>query len=229
MSDKSIEKYILEYKDKYSKDSIVKQLVNSGFDKEDIERVYGKIKWTPSLEVENGMPFSAKLVIFIIGFLTISILIAGIFFISMIDFDSLEPNKVDLSNNLQGFATESFAFTQSNIGNKTYYNGVALVFVYKGAKRVDIDIVNSLIETFDGNGCNSILLRNIDTQNIVENSEDEKTSTTFINGQTGYMLFECENKLITDELFEGKIKIDVINPKTMLSTPSTGILKLRVN
>lgn len=163
------------------------------------------------------------------GWMLLVVLIVGALIFSFVDFGSLLPNKVELSNNLRASATESFA-SGGNI------NTVTIVFTYTGSKSVTIGADDGIITPDISGTCNSTWVRNADLDAGTTTGIGAGTVTdpiTFLNGHTGVMEFDCSSLsggggLLTDDVLQGKIRINVQNIKTGLKTPSTGPLRITV-
>jgi len=156
------------------------------------------------------------------GWMLLVVLIVGALIFSFVDFGSLLPNKVDLSNNLRASATESVASAKSST--------VTVVFGYNGAKAASINISQAKLDADLGGSCPAVTLRNIDLKtNVTDTSGID--SLTFLNGHDGVIAFNCsalQPPMIVDDVIEGKIVIPVTNAKTGISVPSKGTLRLQI-
>ncbi len=72
------------------------------------------------------------------GWMLLVVLIVGALIFSFVDFGSLLPNKVELSNNLRADPTGSVAYSK-DAASTTAKNMVTVSFRYNGVKRVTID------------------------------------------------------------------------------------------
>jgi hypothetical protein len=152
------------------------------------------------------------------GWMLLVVLIVGALIFSFVDFGSLLPNKVELSNNLRGSATDSFADSATNIAT--------VVFVYNGAKKVMIAGAGSNIANDVGADCPSANITNIDTGAI----SNSTAQIAFLNGQTAIMRFNCSSEgLMANDALEGKLKVPVVSAKTGLSIPSMGTIRLTIS
>jgi len=160
------------------------------------------------------------------GWMLLVVLIVGALIFSFVDFGSLLPNKLDLSNNLRGDPTGSIAYSSG-----TYANQVMVVFRYNGAKRAIVGPNNAQIKTELGEFCNATQLKNLDTNSIV-NTTSSPNSTAFLNGHDGLMTFDCssiQGGLLSGDTIAGNIVINVQDPKSGLEIPSTGSIRLAIN
>ena len=160
------------------------------------------------------------------GWMLLVVLIVGALIFSFVDFGSLLPNKLDLSNNLRASPTESFASDTTNF--------VTVVFSYTGSKSVRITSNTSVITSELGGTCGSINLRNadLDAGSIGSGASTTQDPVTFLNGQIGVMVFNCSGLngagLLEGDVLEGKITMYVENLKTQIQTPSSGPLRLSI-
>lgn len=164
------------------------------------------------------------------GWMLLVVLIVGALIFSFVDFGSLLPNKLELSNNLRGDPTGSVAFAESHSGNASDQSQVKIVFRYNGAKRVTISGTSSEIETELGENCASTRVINLDT----DSDSTDGTGLAFLNGQDGLMNFDCSsvssnNGLLAGDSLVGEIRIPVTDPKTKLNVPSSGSLRMQIS
>lgn len=162
------------------------------------------------------------------GWMLLVVLIVGALIFSFVDFGSLLPNKIELSNNLRADPTSSIAYSQGAAAPDT--NTIKVVFDYNGASKVTIagdttwGYLDSEVESSD---CDLSNIKNVDT-NI--NSSDT-TEVSFINGQTGIATFDCDTpgiNLVSGDTFSGAISINVKNAKTGLQIPSAGPIRMAI-
>ena len=151
------------------------------------------------------------------GWMLLVVLIVGALIFSFVDFGTLLPNKLELSNDLRGTATEMTAYA--------YDDNITVVFNYNGPQKITIVANRSiLLSTISGN-CTSTTVTNVDTGD----SGVEGASVTFLNGQIGWMKFNCSAMdLLPNDVFEGKIKIETVNAKTGLSKISSGAIRVGI-
>ncbi|MCA9460473.1 MAG: hypothetical protein KC550_08055, partial [Nanoarchaeota archaeon] len=71
------------------------------------------------------------------GWMLLVVLIVGALIFSFVDFGTLLPNKLDLSNDLRGVATEMTAYSNDFATPKN--NTITGVFAYNGAQKISID------------------------------------------------------------------------------------------
>lgn len=165
------------------------------------------------------------------GWMLLVVLIVGALIFSFVDFGSLLPNKLELSNNLRGDPTGSLAYSNGN-SDPTLANQVKVVFRYNGAKRSIISPIGALIETELGDTCAASTLTNLDTSEVVYFNVIGDNETAFLNGHDGLMSFNCtpiSGGLLGGDSLVGTISINVKDPKSRLEIPSTGSLRLQVN
>lgn len=159
------------------------------------------------------------------GWMLLVVLIVGALIFSFVDFGSLLPNKLDLSNNLRGDPTGSVAYSHDTASPNT--DKVKVVFRYTGAKRAIISGDGNTIHTELGDTCTSSYLKNLDTGGEVNGTGD----IAFLNGHDGLMTFDCSGitgGLLNGDSVVGDILIKVKDPKTELAVPSTGSIRLQV-
>jgi len=158
------------------------------------------------------------------GWMLLVVLIVGALIFSFVDFGSLLPNRLELSNNLRGSATESTAMAGSADGN------LIVVFTYNGAKRAEIAGDGFSVARDDSaTGCTPINITNVDT-GADATSTAPVGKVTFLNGQTGVLRMKCATPpLIAGDVLEGQITINVTSIKTKLSIPSKGAVRLAIN
>ena len=163
------------------------------------------------------------------GWMLLVVLIVGALIFSFVDFGSLLPNKLDLSNNLRASATESFASDITDI--------VTVVFSYTGSKSVRMNATKSLITSELGTKCESVSLRNADlgVGSTFAVGSGYQDPVTFLNGQVGVMEFNCSSSapingpgLLEGDVLEGKITMFVENLKTGIQTPSSGPIRIAI-
>ena len=184
------------------------------------------------------------------GWMLLVVLIVGALIFSFVDFGSLLPNKLDLSNNLRGDPTGSLA--------RSGTNDVKVVFKYNGQKRVLIGLSGATIKTDLGEKCYAVELQNLGVQNSMVNATSINVSTNppaytttgtgylpFINDQEGIITYDCNtdntfatynggthgvsNGLLEGDNIVGTVTIPVMDPLTKLNIPSTGPIRLKIN
>ena len=193
------------------------------------------------------------------GWMLLVVLIVGALIFSFVDFGSLLPNKLDLSNNLRGDPTGSLARSGSD--------DVKIVFKYNGPKRVLIGLKGATIKTDLGEKCYAVMLQNLNVPGANVTAKTIDVSTTpatytyltsgdtiaFLNGQEGIMTYDCKsddsgiqavggssasysggthgvaNGLLQGDSIVGTITIPVIDPMTKLDIPSSGPIRLQIN
>lgn len=165
------------------------------------------------------------LVAIIIGCVTLllNLLIIGALIFSFVDFGAVLPTKLDLNNNLIGSANEIFACSDSCSDGRQ--NSVYIALKYIGVKTISINSNAGIINTIYGNVCKSVSINNLATEIQSEAGEEIQ----FRNGQTGFMVFQCEKQLIKNDMLEGDIKITLKDMKTQQKIDSTGSIRLNIN
>lgn len=158
------------------------------------------------------------------GWMLLVVLIVGALIFSFVDFGTLLPNQVELSNNLRGDATGSVAYSSNN-ANASLQDRVKMVFRYNGANRVTIDAASAGITTDLGGTCVGEEVQNIDTNEV----QVAGSPVSFLNGHEGILTFDCSSEgLISGDNLQGDLRVDVLNPRTDLAVPSTGSMRLRI-
>lgn len=153
------------------------------------------------------------------GWMLLIVLIVGALIFSFVDFGSLLPNQVDLTNNLRGSPTESFA-TNAAGGSEA----VTVVFTYTGSSRVEINASGGTIDSETGFQCNSVNIRNART----EDEESVPGTVTFLNGGIGVMKFDCDEELLSGDVLQGEIRIELTSTNTGVRRPSAGPIRLAI-
>ena len=98
------------------------------------------------------------------GWMLLVVLIVGALIFSFVDFGSLLPNKLELSNNLRGDSTKSIAYSEeySEVSKRSE---VRVVFTYIGSNQAQINYKEGEIIDSFGNKCLSYRIENLDTGN----------------------------------------------------------------
>lgn len=166
------------------------------------------------------------------GWMLLVVLIVGALIFSFVDFGSLLPNKLDLSNNIRGDPTASVAYSKDTSALNVA-NDVIISFRFNGAKRVAIADVDGLITTDLGQNCESYNVTNLDTGETIEASGSVGSFTTsgsvaFLNGDDGIMKFACQQAMFEGDALDGNVKLLVADPKSNVKIPSTGPIRLQV-
>ena len=178
------------------------------------------------------------------GWMLLVVLIVGALIFSFVDFGSLLPNKVELSNSLRASAVESYASRGDDATGSDSH--VVLVFTYNGAKQIIINDTidkNKIVSSVNpSEECDLVWVKNVDTDSATDTSAPASGLTAanaisnviFLNGQTGIVEFNCSNLngnsgLYVNDAIEGQVTILTVNAKTGVQTPSTGPLRFSVN
>jgi hypothetical protein len=174
------------------------------------------------------------------GWMLLVVLIVGALIFSFVDFGSLLPNQVELSNNLRADATQSFASVNGGISY------AIVTFQYNGAQQVKIDETNAnsqIVSSINpSETCDLVWVKNVDTDTATGPSASGSGLTAtntaspvvFINGQFGVAEFDCRainggSGLFENDVLEGKVTLMVENAKTGVPIPSTGKIRLQVS
>lgn len=167
------------------------------------------------------------------GWMLLVVLIVGALIFSFVDFGSLLPNRLELSNNLRGMATDSYASVDINADGISDDPGAYVVFTYTGANRatIDADVANLVLVPTTGNDCTAARVVNSETGNEdIGGAPDSTDDVSFLNGQIGFVEFSCTNgDLFEGDTLEGDVTIPVLNLQTGLPVPASGTLRLLVN
>ena len=147
------------------------------------------------------------------GWMLLVVLIVGALIFSFVDFGSLLPNQLDLSNSLRADATQMVA--------RAADGEVQIVFSYLGTRAASVIGNESVITRDVGAECLGSDVRNLDT-NV------NGSSIQFINGQLGIITFDC-NTLVAGDTLEGQVAIPVLNDRTKLEVTSRGRLRLKID
>ncbi len=183
------------------------------------------------------------------GWMLLIVLIVGALIFTFVDFTSLLPNKIELNNNLHSKPSESYASAET-IGNASY---VLVVFQYVGTSKIEIDVADnsSKITSLAGEVCNLKWVKNPSTLYWAYNGAVNSTAgaimnyssgdiphtytkyysngkVQFINGHTGILEFECEDKLSVNDVLEGDIVVYSKNVRTGVPVPSAGSFRIKV-
>ncbi|MFT4244108.1 MAG: hypothetical protein ACMXYB_01490 [Candidatus Woesearchaeota archaeon] len=235
----NIRKYILTNKDSYSKEAIINELLRSGRDREEvnevIEQVYnlsdnlnsntkkGNYKWLIIVIVT---------IVLLVVSIPIIIFLVGVFMFSQVDFESLQPQMLELSNNLRADIENSIALSSSQqIVISFYYYGDRMIEMHHNSTE-SFETQVSTITIFDEKSyeevsqCYAIEVKNIDTQ------MDSLTTQpiTIIAGQRVEVRFQCElNKFSSDDLIIGNVRIFFLNSRTGILSTSNGNIRIRSN
>jgi len=188
------------------------------------------------------------------GWMLLVVLIVGALIFSFVDFGSLLPNKLDLSNSLRGSPGDSVAYSAAATGTLEA-SDVRVVFSYVGAKQAQVNSTSGIITNSLSSKCLSYYVKNLDTGKIggcvsadLSAAGDCANSSSgivpFLNGQTGIMHFTCDpavgvksvgsnkptvGQLLKNDVLDGRIVIKVKNPKTGLEVASAGPIRLSIN
>lgn len=160
------------------------------------------------------------------GWMLLVVLIVGALIFSFVDFGSLLPNKVELSNNFRADPTGSVAYAKDSTVNN---NTVTITFRYNGVKRISVNGTQGMItKESPGGSCQLISIKNVDTTETATNN----TIATFLNGHSGYAIFNCtgggSNDLLAGDSLVGNMRINVVDTKTSLNIPTTGPIRLQI-
>lgn len=161
------------------------------------------------------------------GWMLLVVLIVGALIFSFVDFGSLLPSKLDLSNSFKGDAQRIVATAGSTTDNLQF----VVKFVGSSANQVSMGggQQNIALDAIGGKNCT---LERINTNDAEYNDSGVTTPVTFINGQEAVVTFSCDvggSALVEGDVVEGDITIKYTDPRTSsLSLRSTGTLRVTV-
>jgi hypothetical protein len=154
------------------------------------------------------------------GWMLLVVLIVGALIFSFVDFGSLLPNKLDLTNSFRGDAqrvvasadTDQFQFVVRYVGAR--------------ANQIDLDTTPPVFNPIGGKTC---AFTNItDAGGNPVNSG----SVSFVNGQESVFSFDCSDAgsgLIESDVLEGDLTIKYSDPRTAaLTLVSSGDIRVTI-
>lgn len=155
------------------------------------------------------------------GWMLLIVLIVGALIFSFVDFGSLLPNSVDLSNNLRADSTQLQADSEEDT--------VTIVFTYVGTQssKINFDGDNQpLLKSDNGFECTPSEIKNLATGNNITATGNVQ----FIGGNLGWIKFECgANELIQGDRLDADVVIPVVNTRTTLATKSKGRVRVSID
>lgn len=162
------------------------------------------------------------------GWMLLVVLIVGALIFSFVDFGSLLPNKLDLS---QGFRADA-----SQILPSADTSSVKVLLNYVGTSAATVDTRDVRFSPSVGVNCDdsttdgSVYIENLNTGNIGNSSNSGNEVINFINGQEAIITFNCpsSNNMIEGDVIEAQIEIPVENPKTKFVIKSKGNLRATI-
>lgn len=154
------------------------------------------------------------------GWMLLVVLIVGALIFSFVDFGSLLPNKLELSNNLLPDVGESSAqATTGTLGD------IYVSFKYTGTKP-------TIVTGDSGAAINYNLGNTWCYSTEVDNSATDQSpgvgNETFRTGHVGYLYFKDCPAFDQIDAVEGIIKINLTSAERGITTPSTGQIRLAV-
>ncbi len=154
------------------------------------------------------------------GWMLLVVLIVGALIFSFVDFGSLLPNKLDLTNSFRGDAQRLVASANSD--------QLQFVVRYVGARANQIDL-NTSPPTFTAIGGKSCAFGNVtDASGVALDGTGPVTSVSFVNGQESVFTFQCTN-LIESDVLEGDLTIKYSDPRTSaLTLVSSGNIRVTI-
>jgi len=162
------------------------------------------------------------------GWMLLVVLIVGALIFSFVDFGSLLPNRVDLSNTLRGDPTGSIAYSKDYPDSNN--NTVLIRFKYNGAKRAMINYSQARIITELDEVCVGANIRNL--KNKMDAVDSGKDTVPFLGSNEGILTFNCSpgvsSGLLTGDSLVGSIRINVLDPKSGIAIPSSGSIRLTI-
>ncbi|MDA3855945.1 MAG: hypothetical protein PF569_06790 [Candidatus Woesearchaeota archaeon] len=219
MQREEIRDYVSKYKNQYSRESIINQLVSHGVKRKEVELVFKKLETRPSQSEYKSPSVFLILFIVIIFFTFVGVLIFSIF--NYVDFDKIEvssgllSNKLDLTNNLIG--------DSSSMIYDINKNEFTILVTFVGTRSSNLILEGSQV-LIENKICPLKIAQNLATQT------ESPSDISFINGQNGLLTFDCTSleNIESGDILEGNINIILQNPKTGINIPSTGTFRTTV-
>ena len=157
------------------------------------------------------------------GWMLLVVLIVGALIFSFVDFSSLLPNRLELTNMLRGDPAGSVVLAQT----KT----MELVVTNIGGRRILLNATAAYVKTDLNTYCVGVSARNVDTGN------SDPQALTLLNGQTAVVTFNCSDggtygnppTLYKGDVIQGSVTFQVKDPKTGIIVPVEGILRLKIS
>ncbi len=149
------------------------------------------------------------------GWMLLVVLIVGSLIFSFVDFTSLLPNRLDLTDLLLGDSAGSLAIA----GDPGH---VILVVKNIAGRRILLNATQASIDTDIGGSCTGINVSNI---NINKNAFSERV--TLLNTHKAVVNFNC-TPLIYGDLISGSVIFIVQDPETGIKKPIKGTLRLKI-
>ncbi|MFW5704599.1 MAG: DUF4190 domain-containing protein [Nanoarchaeota archaeon] len=138
------------------------------------------------------------------------IIVIFISFFSFVDHGALLPNRADLTGSLRALPAEMVAYPHEN--------KMILPARYTGTRSSTITEGN--IELTGSGNCEMINYHNVETS---ENND------LIRNGHITNLEFECPASAFEGEYLEGTISIKVLDSTTNLTTPSSGMIRYKLD
>lgn len=156
------------------------------------------------------------------GWMLLVVLIVGALIFSFVDFGSLLPSKLDLSNSFRGDAQRLVA------SDTTDQLQFVVRFVGARANQVDLTLPadHPSFSAIGGKVCDFV--------SLTDSAGVEQTTgiVSFVNGQESVLTFDCSvsgSNLIQGDVIEGTVTIKYSDPRTStLTLVSTGALRVSI-
>lgn len=152
------------------------------------------------------------------GWMLLVVLIVGALIFSFVDFGSLLPNKLDLTNSFKGDAQRIVASADTD--------QLQFVVRFVGARANNINLATNK-PTFEGVGSGKVC----SFVSLTDSEENQRTNTTvsFVNGQESVLTYNCSTDLIKNDVLEGTISIKYSDPRTStLTLVSSGNVRVSI-
>ncbi len=163
------------------------------------------------------------------GWMLLVVLIVGALVFSFVDFSSLLPNRLDLTNMLKGDAAGSVVtHTDGTQGND---QGLAkLVVTNIAGRRVLLNATKAYIKTELGGYCIGTNVTNVD-------AGTSSSEVSLLNGQTAVVTFDCDDggtlgnapTLYAGDILQGDVHFVVRDPKTKIDIPIDGVIRIKIS
>lgn len=157
------------------------------------------------------------------GWMLLVVLIVGALIFSFVNFSSLLPNRLELTNVLRGDPAGSVVIASK----KT----IELVVINIGGRRILLNATAAYVKTDLDTYCIGVHARNVDT------GDQSNDSLTLLNGQTAVVTFNCSTggshgnppTLYKGDVIQGSVTFQVTDPKTDIIIPVEGTLRLKIS
>ncbi len=157
------------------------------------------------------------------GWMLLVVLIVGALIFSFVDFGSLLPSKLDLSNSFRGDAQRLVA-TAGDTDNLQF------VVRYVGARTAQVTVDNSTVyvQPIGGKQCDLVSMTDASNNEVLEGAG----SITFVNGQESVLTYSCTTggqALVEGDVIEGSVAIKYADLRSStLTLTSTGPIRVPI-